>query len=71
MVLKKERIHIWICRQQEERETRIGLDFWNPKAHLQWHTFSNKATSPNSSQLVPVSGDQAFKYMSLQGPFLF
>jgi hypothetical protein len=24
-----------------------GLAFWNLKAHLQWHTFSIKATPPN------------------------
>jgi hypothetical protein len=37
---------------------------------LQSHTYSNKATPPNPSQVMPLPNDQALKYMSLWGLFL-
>jgi len=51
---------------------RPGLSVWQPIAHPpQWHTSFNKATPPNPSQVLPLSNDQAFKYMRLWGPFVF
>jgi hypothetical protein len=36
--------------RERERETRLaGMDFWNFKAHPQWHISSNKATPSNLS----------------------
>lgn len=46
-------------------------------SHWTWHgllKFSKSTlsdTPPNSSQTVPLTGDQVFKYMSLWGPFSF
>ena len=37
----------------------------------QEHSYSNKATPPNPSQVVPLPNDQAFKYMSQRGSFPF
>lgn len=45
--------------------------FWNLKALRQWHTSSNNATPPKSSQTGPPSGDPVFGYPSLWGPFSF
>jgi hypothetical protein len=33
----------------------------------QGHTYSKKATLPNLSQIVPLSDDEVFQYMSLRG----
>lgn len=42
-----------------EKVTENGVDFWSLKhAPTKWHTFSNKATSPNPSQTVPSTGNQ-------------
>lgn len=46
-----------------------GRVFWNLKAHPQWHTSTNKATSPNPSQTVTPTGDQVFKH-ELMGAIL-
>lgn len=34
-------------------------------------TSSNKNTPPNPFQIVPATGDQGFKHMSLEQPFSF
>lgn len=39
--------------------------FWNP----QWHTSSDQATLPNSSQTRLPSGNHVFKHMCLRQPF--
>ena len=64
---------IWFHRQQEQRDTGLDLSIWNPKCSPppQCHISSKKATSPNPCQVAPLPNDQAFKYMSLWGPFLF
>lgn len=41
-----------VVRRQRERETGSGIGFWNLKAHLQCHNYSNKVTFPNLSQTV-------------------
>lgn len=42
-----------IHRQQEESNTGSGLGFWNPRAHPQWHTPSNKGTrTPTRPRLL-------------------
>lgn len=56
----------------EARElTSNAVDIWNLTAHLQWHTSSKKATPPIPSLTIPLTGEQAFKYRNLWGPFSF
>jgi hypothetical protein len=45
----------------------------SPVTHFfqQGHTYPSKATPPNPCQLLSLPDDQAFKYMSLWGLFLF
>ena len=54
---------------------RRGVWFWHgllkSQSLPQWHTSFNKAIPPNPSQTVQLTDGQAFKYMSLWGPFLF
>jgi hypothetical protein len=52
--------------QAEGRGRRLGLvpAFWNIKAHSQWHISFNKATPPNPSQTVPLTGDQVSEHIS-------
>lgn len=52
----------------KEKDVGPGLSIWDFKAHLQLHTCSNKATLPSCA---PVTGNHAFKSMSLWWPFLF
>ena len=57
------------------------MGFWNLKACFHWYTSSKKVTpTPTRSQLlillillkiVPLSGDNEFKYMNLWEPILF
>jgi hypothetical protein len=42
-------LHLHLKAAGKESDTGPGLSFWNPKAHLQWHTFSNMDTPPNSA----------------------
>lgn len=51
--------------------SRRPWTFETSKATTLWHTSSNKTTHPNPSKIVPVTGDQAFKYMNLWGPLSF
>lgn len=76
-------LYIWIHRQWEERDTWARLEFLEPQFHpslappvshfLQqhYHTCSKEAIPPNSSQVMLLSNDYTFKYMSLGEPFLF
>lgn len=73
MVLEKELRILHLDLQVAGSERRLpGLSMWNPKACPHWHTSSNEATPLHVCQVVPLPGDhdQAFKYMSLWGPFL-
>lgn len=46
-----------------------SMGSWNLKAHPQWHTSPNKAMPANPSHTFLLTGDQAFKHMSLWWPF--
>lgn len=61
-----------------KRDFWLGLGTCKPQnpptvAHFlhQGHIYSNKVEPHNPSQVVPLSIDQAFKYKSPWGPFLF
>lgn len=53
------------CRQRQ----RLGLVwvFETSKPTLQWQMSSNKATAPPPSSIVPLTGDQAAKYLAHRG----
>lgn len=57
------------CRQQEGRTTDTGPGFgvWNPKAHRQWDTSSNKATPTPARPYFPIVP----LHMGLWGSFSF
>lgn len=64
--------------RNSRRELNIGnrqegsvMGFWNLKAYPQWHISSNKTISPDPSQAVPLTRDQAFKHLSILRPFSF
>lgn len=74
-VLEKELRDLYLYLQAAGRERHWAclelLKLWRP--HLQWQTSFNKATSTPSRPylwIVPLSGDQAFKYKNLWGSFL-
>lgn len=59
------------CRDNNEEDRKLngnGICFGNINVYPQRHTPSNKAMSPNLSQIVPPTADQEFKYKSLLGP---
>lgn len=47
--------YIWIHRPRKGNWAWHG--FLKLKIHPQWHTSSDKATPPNPSQTVPLTGD--------------
>ena len=55
--------------RQTDRQTRLGMDFWHLKIHLQWHTSSNKAILPNSfnpfKEFYSLVTKHSIKYVSL------
>lgn len=59
--------------KSKERElTGNGTSFWTSKLNSSdTHPSTRKAMPSNPSQTVPPRVDQAFKYMSLWGPFSF
>ena len=63
-----------------KRDSRLGMNFWNLKAHIQWHTGECPLTRVHLVQQdlpllilskVLLPGDQAFKSSSRWGPFSF
>ena len=59
----RERQRHW-GKEGERELTGSAIAFWNLKTHP---ISSNKATPPNPSQIVQLTGTQTFKYMSLWG----
>ena len=51
-----ENSHLIYKLQTEREKTELGLGFWNLKADSLWHTSFYKATPPNPSQTVPLTG---------------
>lgn len=45
--------------------------FWNSKTSHQWHTSSNKATSPNPLQTILSNWNQVFKHQPKGKTFSF
>lgn len=59
------------CRQTWCYRGSWECSIWIWKPVPQWLTSSNEAMPPNASHVVPLPNDQALKYMSVWGLFLF
>lgn len=61
-------LYMLINKQQAEgADSGPALAFETSKPAQQSHTFSNATKPPNPFKTVSLTGDQAFKYMSLSG----
>ena len=65
----KENSHLIHELEAERADWLKVWAFWHFRVLPQYHTSSNKATPPNSSQAVLSTGDWEFKFMSLEGSF--
>lgn len=70
MLVKNWEFYIWSFRQQGEKDSGLGMGIWSLKTHLHWQSLQQGYVY-YSFQIMPIPGAQAFKSMSLWGPFLF
>lgn len=66
-----KQLEISKSRSRDKEWHQAWFEHLKTKVYSQLNTSSNKTTLPNPCHVEPLRNDQAFKYVSLSGPFLF